>query len=193
MLAWRFLKSAAFGGVIILALVASFAPPLLTWAQGTVPTRNTPISLAVRPGEPDWVIVGTLNAPDEENIYRSEDGAVDWIASSEGTEINISVAGLAFDPRDDEFIMAGDGAFGYLYRSEDAGESWEEVPGFRELLNTNSAVGEVYAVRDGRQTLFYVSTRYDAVYRTDDRGETWTHLEAGLAGEARQRARGRRL
>ena len=169
----------------IVACLIAFILPHSSKGQATVPTRNVPITLAIQPGKPDIVLVGTLNAPDPENIYRSGNGAVSWIPSVEGTEPNISVAGLAFNRRNSNMVFAGDGGFGYLYRSENAGETWQEVPGFRELLSENSTIGDLYATVESGKSVIYASTRFEGVFRSEDDGLSWTQLDAGLDGEAR--------
>ena len=171
--------------LLLVALIATLALPALAHAQ-TVPTRNVPITLAVQPGSPDVVLVGTLNAPDPANIYRSADGAVSWAVASQGTTENISVAGLAFHPENPNIVYAGDGGFGYLYRSSDAGQTWTEIASFRPLLNENSAIGDLYTVIELQKPVIYVSTRFDGVFRSEDDGNTWLQLDAGLAGEARR-------
>ncbi len=168
-----------------LLIFAVWALPALATAQ-TVPTRNTPITLVVQPGKPDFVLVGTLNAPDPKNIYHSEDGAVTWRESSEGAIENISVAGLAFHAQQANTVYAGDGGFGYLFRSTNAGRTWTEIPNFRALLNENSAIGDLYTTIELRKPVLYVSTRFDGVYRSEDDGETWLQLSDGLVGEGRR-------
>ena len=151
-----------------------------------MPTRNSPISLAVLPGQPDRVLVGTLNAPDPVYLYRSMDGAVSWSPSGQGMTTNISIAGIAIDPMNPNFVLAGDGGFGYLYRSRDGGATWEELTNFKALLSENAAVGELYAVEEDGVTAFYASTRYEGVFRSPNGGDIWQKLDAGLAGEARR-------
>jgi hypothetical protein len=175
----------------ILTLAAGLALLLIglpgwTRAQSLVPTRNKPITLAIMPGQPDKVLVGSLNAPDPVNIFRTEDGGVSWEESSQGTVENISVAGMAFDPRNANFVLAGDGGFGYLFRSKNGGKTWTELPDFKALLSENAAVSEIYATIENRRTVFYIATRYEGVFRSNDRGDTWTQLDLGLNGEARR-------
>ena len=138
------MKRALFVGLALITLLALFLPIWAKAQDATIPTRNLPITLAVQPGKPDVVLVGTLNAPDPDNIFRTTDGAIAWSASTEGVEPNVSVAGLTFNPRNANMVFAGDGGFGYLYRSENGGQSWQEVPGFRDLLSENSAIADLY-------------------------------------------------
>ncbi len=129
----------------LLAAIALLAMSVWLWpiwvsAQGSaVPTTNPAISLIVIPHEPNVVLAGTLNAPDPVNIYRTTDGAVSWIGSNQGMKANISIAGLAVDPQDGKTILAGDGGFGYLYRSRDGGVTWEEITAFKAMLSANSS------------------------------------------------------
>jgi hypothetical protein len=177
-------------GVAVLAvcgLLAAWLLPALVRAQaGTLPTRNTPISLAVLPGQPDKVLAGTLNAPDAVNLYRSTDGGVTWSGSGAGMLPNISIAGIAVDPNDANLVLAGDGGFGYLFRSRDAGVTWEELPAFKALLSENAAVGELFAIVENNTTVFYASTRYEGVLRSPNGGDIWQKLDQGLDGEARR-------
>ena len=174
--------------MVAAALLATWLLPGLVFAQEAVaiPTRNVSISLAVIPGAPDRVLAGTLNAPDPVNMYRTENGAVGWLPSGDGMQPNISVAGVAVDPQDPNLALAGDGGFGFMYRSRDGGRTWQELPGFKALLAENAAVGEMYAVVQDGVTVFYASTRYDGVYRTSNAGDIWQQLDDGLAGEARR-------
>jgi photosystem II stability/assembly factor-like uncharacterized protein len=172
---------------IALALVlARLLLPVWVAAQGSAPTTNPVLSLAVAPGAPNIVLAGTLNSPQPPGIYRSTDGGVSWTRVNTGLVENISIAGLAFDPMDTQLVLAGDGGFGYLFRSRNGGQSWEEVAGFRDLLSTNSAVGELYSTIENGRSIFYACTRFDGVLRSEDGGGTWQKLDAGLAGEARR-------
>ena len=171
----------------VLALAVLWLGPGLVQAQATtIPTRNTPISLAVLPGQPDKVLAGTLNAPDAVNLYRSVNGAVAWAGAGQGMQANISIAGIAADPKNPNFVLAGDGGYGFMYRSTDAGATWQELTNFKAMLAENAAVGELYAVVENGTTVFYASTRYEGVFRSPNGGDIWQKLDAGLDGEARR-------
>ncbi|HXF60748.1 MAG TPA: hypothetical protein VNK95_03980, partial [Caldilineaceae bacterium] len=171
----------------ILLLLAALLSPLLAHAQGAaIPTRNSPITLAVVPGAPDRVLAGTLNAPDAVNIYRSTDGAVSWTGVGEGMQPNVSIAGIAIDPQNPNLVLAGDGGYGYLYRSRDGGATWEELPQFKSLLSENATVGDLYVAVQDNVSVFYASTRYEGVLRSPNGGDIWQKLDGGLTGEARR-------
>jgi hypothetical protein len=185
-LRWSLLSKGLPWLAVIALLTGWLLPATFVRAQGSFPTRNSPISLAVVPGQPDKVLVGTLNAPDPIHIFRSGDGAVSWTGTGEGILNNVSVAGIAVDPLNPNLILAGDGGFGYMFRSRDGGVTWEELPNFKALLAENAAVGELYAVEENGTTAFYASTRYEGVFRSPNGGDIWQKLDAGLTGEARR-------
>lgn len=171
-------------GVVLPGLFFPWAA--LAQTAGAAPTRNWAISLAVVPGAPDRVLAGTLNAPDPPTVFRSADGGVSWTPAAGGLIANLSVSGLAFDPQNPNVVLAGDAGVGYLFRSEDAGAHWVELPAIRTQLSETSAVGELYATVEGGLTTWYASTRFDGVLRSQDTGNTWVKLDAGLVGEARR-------
>ncbi len=176
--------------IALAVLLTSWMLPIaLVRAQGgTIPTSNAPLSLVVLPGQPDKVLVGTINAPDPVPVYlyRSTDGAVTWAGAGQGMIPNISIAGIAVDPKDPNLVLAGDGGFGNLFRSRDGGATWEELPNFKALLAENAAIGEIYAVEENGATAFYAATRYEGVFRSPNGGDIWQKLDVGLAGEARR-------
>ncbi len=157
-----------------------------TVAQSAIPTRNVAISVAAIPGAPENVLAGTLNAPDPVNLYRSSDGGVSWAPSNDGMQPNVSIAGIAVDPQNPNVVLAGDGGFGFMYRSTDGGRTWVELAGFKSILSEDAAVGEVYATVQNGNTIFYAATRYDGVFRTPNQGDIWQKLDSGLDGEARR-------
>ncbi|HHW88503.1 MAG TPA: hypothetical protein GX400_20140 [Chloroflexi bacterium] len=155
-------------------------------AQNAAPTANPVLSLAVAPGAPNQVLAGVLNSPQPAAIYRSIDGGVAWNNATPGLAANISITSLAFDPRNARVAFAADGGGGLLFRSQDGGATWSEIPGFRALLSANSAVGVLYAVVENNRTVLYAGTRFDGVFRTEDSGATWQQLDGGLVGAARR-------
>jgi hypothetical protein len=174
---------------LALLLTGWLLPAALVHAQGgIIPTTNAPLSIAVLPGQPNNVLVGTINSPDPVPVYlyRSTDGAVSWSASGQGMIPNISIAGIAVDPKNPNLVLAGDGGFCNMFRSQDGGATWAELPNFKALLAENAAIGELYAVEEDGVSVFYASTRYEGVFRSPNGGDIWQKLDTGLQGEARR-------
>lgn len=170
----------------MLLCCGALLPPPLLFAQGSPPTPNAVLSLAVGPGAPNQVIAGVLNSPQPAGIYLSTDGAVTWANSTPDLPANISFAAVAFDPRNARIAYAADGGSGFLFRSIDGGATWTELETFRGLLSATSAVGELYTTVEAGRAVVYAGTRFDGVLRSVDEGETWTRLDAGLTGDARR-------
>jgi photosystem II stability/assembly factor-like uncharacterized protein len=127
-----------------------------------------------------------LNAPDPPTVYRSNDGGITWQGAISGLSPDVSISGLAFDPQNARVALAGDGGAGYLFGSQDGGSTWAELPGIRSQLSPSSAIGELTAFIEDQVSTFYAMTRFDGVFRSQDVGNSWTQLSAGLVGEARR-------
>lgn len=184
---WR--RTGFFALVFGLVLATGFwlarTPPAHA-QDGAAPSGNPVLSLAVAPGAPNVVLAGTLNSPQPANIYRSTDGGATWTVAGSGLRENVSITTISFDVRDAKLAYAGDGGSGFFFRSTDGGVTWNELPQVKALLSENSAVGEIYVeIRDGKSVI-YLGTRFDGVFVSDDAGETWRQLVAGLQGEARR-------
>lgn len=168
-------------------LIVGLLVLLPAWALGqdtAIPTRNVPISVGVSPGRPELVYAGTLNAPDAVNFYRSTNGGVGWSGANEGMRANVSIAALGIDPQNANIMLAADGGFGHMFRSRDGGSTWEELPAFRSQLSENGAVADISAFVEGGVTVFYASTRWNGVFRTQNAGDIWQRLDQGLQGNA---------
>jgi len=187
-LSMRGILSRRRGAVALLFLVVVLSSLAPAWvaAQSDAPTPNAVLSLAVAPGAPNQVLAGVLNSPQPAAIYRSIDGGVAWNNSTPSLAPNISITSLAFDPRSARTAFAADGGGGLIFRSEDGGATWSEIPGFRNLLSANSAVGVVYTTVESNRSVLYAGTRFDGVFRSQDSGATWQQLDGGLGGEARR-------
>ena len=177
------LRPAALLALLILVALALPRPASADLrAQSNVPVAVPVYNVAVQPGEPDVVLAGVENRPNASGIYRSTDGAVSWNNVVDGIPASTSIAGLTFDPQDENFVLASDAAGGLIYRSEDGGESWEALPQVRAILPEGDPVSEIYAVVEEGGTVFYVGTRISGLIRTLDSGETWESFSGGLAG-----------
>ena len=119
---------------------------------------------------------GSIGTPLDGAIYRSSDGAEHWEKLTLPTGTN-APNGLAVDPADDSRLYlaawgrrnpAGDTGGG-IFVSTDAGKTWKNV------LNKDQHVFDV--TPDPRKPgVFYATGFESSVWRSVDRGETWTRI-----------------
>ena len=109
-------------------------------------------------------------------IYRRGEGESRWVRKNDGMPENNSVLGMVLV---DGILMAGSGD-GYgksqIYRSDDWGESWQELGEEMPKLRLTAMVeveGQLYTATEG-----------DGVYRSEDGGQSWSPANAGLAATA---------
>ncbi|WP_262378632.1 WD40/YVTN/BNR-like repeat-containing protein [Luteimonas viscosa] len=175
--------------------------PLLDWMGEDDKGRFGVESLALDPSDPDrlYLAVGTYlhERGSEGAILRSRDRG----ATFERTPLPFKLGGneqgrgngerLAVDPHDGRVLLFGTRAHG-LWRSDDAGASWSEVPGFPAIATSKSAwakgwrdevpIGIAFVVFDPAsggsgapsRTLYAgASTKEASMYRSDDGGDSW--------------------
>lgn len=104
-----------------------------------------------------FIYAGTLDS-----LQRSGDGGKTWERSNKGLRTNFV-----------EFLASGQGAvyagyFGGLWRSLDSGATWSNMT----LPDTSRDVKSI-AVLD---SFLYIGMDGEGLYRTADRGETWTRI-----------------
>lgn len=77
---------------------------------------------------PGTLYIGTRTSQDEGFVYKSADGGKTWhLAGTPGKARPVAPTSLAIDPVDSRIVYAG--TFGdAIYRSRDAGETWEVFP-----------------------------------------------------------------
>ncbi len=153
-------------------------------------------ALAMDPTDPGivWLGTGEANASGDSypglGVYCTEDGGDTW--ESKGLEDVGTIGKIAIDPTDPDriFVAAAGILFGTspergLYRTEDGGESWEQVL----FLNDSTGCIDVSLDPHHPDTLF--AAMWERVRRPDQRkvggfssglwrsydgGETWTEL-----------------
>jgi photosystem II stability/assembly factor-like uncharacterized protein len=148
----------------------------------------TGYSLAVSPAAPDLVYALT-----DGGLCKSIDRARSWtfIAESGADRLDIrswrhgSVRAVGIDPRNAEIVYAGSHT-GRLFKSEDGGTSWRELP-YREARPPaenppapSKAVKDVVssvALVPGEAGTVYVSNTRLGMFRSDDAGATWSALD----------------
>ncbi|MBN1832988.1 MAG: hypothetical protein JW896_12855 [Deltaproteobacteria bacterium] len=107
-----------------------------TGCGGTTDNFRYCMSLAVDPNDDGKAYVGTggpWNTYESGGIYRTDDGGVSWTKMNQGNNFDFAVVSLAIDPQESRIIWAVTNSYGVgvwggtLYRSEDEGETWEEI------------------------------------------------------------------
>ncbi len=155
-----------------------------------LPEAGQIAKIQIHPTDPDLAYVavqGQIWAPNpERGVYRTKDGGETWElvlevnADTGATDLTmdptnprILYAGMWHHGRKPWFIKSG-GEGGGIYKSVDAGDSWERLEGgLPELIGkTGIAVSaadpaRVYAIVEA-------GPGEGGVWRSDDRGESWT-------------------
>ncbi|HEY7543204.1 MAG TPA: hypothetical protein VIF11_23900 [Methylomirabilota bacterium] len=147
-------------------------------------TRGLPAAPAIRaiathPERPETVYVGTQDGP-----YRSDDHGDHW-EKLDVPDHGLPVWSLAFDPRNAEVMYAG-----YenceIYRSEDGGERWRQLPVTVRFPEVTVAAGSNPAKRvlelaanPTNTDEIYGAIEVGGIIRSLDGGEHWDNMSHG--------------
>jgi photosystem II stability/assembly factor-like uncharacterized protein len=147
-------------------------------------TRGLPAAPAIRaiathPERPETVYVATQDGP-----YRSDDHGDHW-EKLDVPDHGLPVWSLAFDPRNAEVMYAG-----YenceIYRSEDGGERWRQLPVTVRFPEVTVAAGSNPAKRvlelaanPTNTDEIYGAIEVGGVIRSLDGGEHWDNMSHG--------------
>ncbi len=106
----------------------------------------------------------TLLAASADGIWRSADGGDNWTQETATGQIR----DLAFDPQNPLNAYAVSRAEGVL-RSTDAGTTWQSI-----AEDAPFDFSKLYSVAVAQDGTVLVGLEFDGVYKSADRGETWT-------------------
>lgn len=131
-------------------------------------------SLVVHPAKPNRFFLGTADG----QIYVSNDSAQTWSRLVPGLgRRNLAIDNLAFDPSNPEILYAAawelQGQKGWLFRSRDAGTSWENIS-LRQYHSTIRAIA--IAPSDSRVIALGIS---EGVILSRDGGSSWDRITRG--------------
>ncbi len=132
-------------------------------------------TISSHPREPDVLYAGT-----DMGVYRWDERTTRWTpVPSPMTD----VWALVQDPDHPEVLYAGTRPAAF-YRSKDAGATWEAlpVPGIQQFSDINmgpTRVTQMLFDPDCHETI-WATVEIGGVYRSQDRGDTWTLQDAGL-------------
>jgi len=169
-----------------------------TWKpMGLSETQNIG-SIVVHPMDPNVVYVaalGRLWGPNKERgVYKSVDGGVNW-AQILFVNADTGVVNLVADPRSPDTLYAasyqrrrsvfgfnGSGPGSAIHKTADGGATWTKLA--KGLPWENETAGETgrigLAIYRGNPAIVYalVEHRNGGIFRSEDRGETWTKMSA---------------
>ena len=154
-------------------------------------------AILIDPKDPNRVFVAAVGHPygpnAERGIYRSLDGGTTWQKILSKDE-NTGGIDLGFDPRNSQTIYAvlwasrrppwtigsAYGAVGSgLYKSADGGNTWNQLTKGLPSGADLGRIGITIAPSDpSRMYALVQSTKAGGVYRSDDAGENWTHVNS---------------
>ena len=149
--------------------------------------------IIIHPSNPDIVYVAALgdlwNGSIERGLYRTRDGGKTW-ENILYVDENTGCSDVAIDPENPDILYAGmwnfrrqpfnfssGGPGSGLYRSIDGGDNWLRV-------KENMPAGELGRVAiavspaDPRIVWAVIEAKKTALYRSNDRGETWTLMNS---------------
>ncbi len=133
--------------------------------------------VAMHPERPAVLLAGTVGGT-KPALRRSNDGGVTWLPHSmDFVKSSVGVRAITFSPSDPNTVYMGvtQGATGIeagLYRSNDAGLTWERIYRIAEISDI--------AVHPRNENLIYISAIHSGVLRSKDGGRSWTTVTTGL-------------
>jgi photosystem II stability/assembly factor-like uncharacterized protein len=139
-----------------------------TWRQASGLEGSDPMGWVISPDDPQKMYVGG-----HPGFYRSEDGGKSFSQDNSGLP-GTDVHGLGMDPQNPDTLYAYIVDEG-IYRSTDAGESWE-------LVSSEAGVMGPILV-DSRDTdTLYVSSMQGSFLKSTDGGEGWETVSSFPGG-----------
>ncbi|HXZ12190.1 MAG TPA: glycoside hydrolase [Candidatus Sulfotelmatobacter sp.] len=134
---------------------------------------------------PPWPTSGPLEGHTG-GLFKSTDGGDTWKALTKGLPTNaeeLGRIGIGISPSDPNRMFAlvdAKAEVGGLYRSDDAGESWQRVNHEERIWGRGSDFAWVRVAPDNRDTVYICNT---SMYRSTDAGENFTAIKGAPGGD----------
>lgn len=140
--------------------------------------------IAQHPGRPE-----RFYAQNHHGVYRSDDGAVTWQSIADGLPSDFGFPMVVHPRRPDviyNFPLVADGerfppaGRCAVYRSEDAGKSWDALTDGLPETFWNGVLRDAMCVDTAEPAGVYFGTRSGAVYASRDEGDHWRPVVENL-------------
>ena len=134
--------------------------------------------IVIDPRNPKVLFVSAWNVEDQQSgeIFRSRDGGVTWEAVP-GMHRK-PIRALTMAASDSRVLVAG--ALDGVYRSDDAGDSWQRISPSNnpEIKNIESV-----AIRPDNSKIIYAGT-WHLAWKTTDNGVSWRRMNKGMEDDS---------
>ncbi len=159
-----------------------------TWKNVGLKDSRTIGRVIIHPTNPDIVYVAALGHPygpnAERGVFRTTDGGKSW-QKVLFVDDNTGAVDVAFDPHNPRILFAsmwqvrrrpwtltsgGEGSG--LYRSDDGGDTWEELEGNGLPEKPYGRIGVAVAANSTR-IYALIEAKQGGLYRSDDGGDSW--------------------
>jgi photosystem II stability/assembly factor-like uncharacterized protein len=155
-------------------------------------------AIAVDPGNRDTVYVGSSRSSRACGLYKSTNSGKTWTAINTGfPQFGIfpfqqypSVSKIAIAPSDHSVVYVGtifgDGTFGQILRSDNAGRIWTDASGQPTLgifaPTINAPVLDI-SISPTDASIVFVGLSKAGIFKTQDNGKDWTLVQGGTLVE----------
>jgi photosystem II stability/assembly factor-like uncharacterized protein len=164
-----------------------------SWQHMGLDDSQTIARIRIDPGNPDIVYAAVFGHPaapsDMRGVYKSTDGGKTWHRTLFRDD-KTGAVDLAIDPQHPSVIyaalwqayrvswkMESGGPGSGLFKSTDGGEHWQEIT--RNAGLPKGVIGRIgisVSGADSNRVYALVEADDGGVYRSDDAGKTWTHV-----------------
>jgi len=157
-----------------------------TWKQAEVPTRATLTAVYLHDDKLGWAV------GHDAEILHTRDGGTTWERQFRAPEQERPLLDVWFQDAQRGIAI---GAYGLYLVTQDGGQSWDEQVFEAEDLVAEAGSAEddlddweggldyhLNQIRQSADGRLYIAAEAGALYRSDDRGETWASLPSPYSG-----------